>query len=170
MSDEWKTATDFHSWSWVIARRNINEKLRTHKRTDIQEAVDSHAEIPINKLFYFKIDAEIIAEKENKNQTKTNKQKDPKTFWWYQRTIPSKSWVFEYLVPNRMLLGENWEEWPCCSMGVCHWEKEGFEVLKDLLHIELLSATRFWRMKRVFSCWGHQHSHLCPDIMVSHLL
>lgn len=149
MSDKWKTATDFRSWSWVIASRNINEKLRTHKRTDIQKAVDNYALIPINTIFYFKIYAEIIAERENKNQTETNKQK-PKRH----------SGDVSELSPVSIGHSNTWFPFEGCleKIGrsglaiVCHWEKVGFEVLKDLLHFELaLSATRIWMVRRVLA-------------------
>ena len=88
--------------------------------------MESHAEIPINKLFYFKKDAEIIAEKENKNQNKTNKQKNPKRHSGNMSELPPGS--LENLNTWSPIEGSLEKTGRSGHAVVCHWEKEGFEV------------------------------------------
>lgn len=113
--------------------------------------MNNYAIIPINTIFYFKIYAEVIAERENKTQTETNKQKQkPKR---YSGDVSELSPVSIGHSNTRSPFEGCFEKIGRSGLAVvCHWEKEGFEVLKDLLHIQLaLSATRFWMVRRVLA-------------------
>lgn len=87
--------------------------------------MDSHAEIPINELFYFKKDAEIIAEKENKNQTKTNKKNPKRHSGNLSKLSPVSLENLNTWSPIEGFLEKTGRSGHAV---VCYWEKEGFEV------------------------------------------